>query len=176
MVGAGRHLLGTLMVALDATIINVALPEVQATLHVSVANRQWVVTSYPLPFGGLLLLGGWIADFGRRRRAFLAGLGVGERDSGVASGLVTAAQQVGGSIGTALLNTIAATAASYITAHYSTSPAIQRQVAAYATTHGYSAGFLVAGAVFAAGAVTSLLLVNASAREAAGAGTAAAHG
>jgi EmrB/QacA subfamily drug resistance transporter len=66
--------LGTLMVILDATIINIALPHAQATLHISEGNRQWVVTAYTLTFGGLLLLGGRIADFGGRKRAFLIGL------------------------------------------------------------------------------------------------------
>jgi EmrB/QacA subfamily drug resistance transporter len=66
--------LATVMVVLDATIVNVALPQAQAALHISDANRQWIVTAYTLPFGGLLLLGGRIADFGGRRRAFLIGL------------------------------------------------------------------------------------------------------
>jgi EmrB/QacA subfamily drug resistance transporter len=66
--------LATLMVVLDATIVNVALPQAQASLHISNANRQWMVTAYLLPFGGLLLLGGRIADFHGRRRAFLIGL------------------------------------------------------------------------------------------------------
>ena len=64
----------TLMVVLDATIVNVALPHAQADLGISIANRQWVVTAYTLPFGGLLLLGGRIADFNGRKRLFLIGL------------------------------------------------------------------------------------------------------
>jgi EmrB/QacA subfamily drug resistance transporter len=63
-----------LMVALDATVINIALPTAQRVLHISAADRQWVVTAYTLAFGGLLLLGGRIADTVGRRRAFLAGL------------------------------------------------------------------------------------------------------
>lgn len=63
-----------LMVVLDATIVNVALPHAQAALHISDANRQWVVTAYALAFGGLLLLGGRIADYTGRRRTFLIGL------------------------------------------------------------------------------------------------------
>ncbi|MGV9383982.1 MFS transporter [Nonomuraea sp. NPDC003707] len=63
-----------LMVALDATIMNIALPSAQQALHPSDADRQWVVTAYTLAFAGLLLLGGRIADYLGRKRAFLAGL------------------------------------------------------------------------------------------------------
>ena len=63
-----------LMVVLDASIVTIALPSAQRALHISVANRQWVITAYTLAFGGLLLLGGRIADFGGRRRMFMIGL------------------------------------------------------------------------------------------------------
>jgi EmrB/QacA subfamily drug resistance transporter len=63
-----------LMVVLDASIVNIALPSAQHALHISNANRQWVVTAYALAFGGLLLLGGRIADFIGRKRAFVIGL------------------------------------------------------------------------------------------------------
>jgi EmrB/QacA subfamily drug resistance transporter len=63
-----------LMIALDATIVNIALPSAQAELHVSDANRQWVVTAYTLAFAGLVLLGGRISDYFGRKRAFLAAL------------------------------------------------------------------------------------------------------
>ena len=66
--------LAQLMVALDATIVNIALPSAQASLHVSDASRQWVITGYTLAFGGLLLLGGRIADRFGRKRTLLAGL------------------------------------------------------------------------------------------------------
>jgi EmrB/QacA subfamily drug resistance transporter len=59
-----------LMVVLDASIVTVALPSAQAGLHISVADRQWVITAYSLAFGGLLLLGGRIADFVGRKRIF----------------------------------------------------------------------------------------------------------
>jgi EmrB/QacA subfamily drug resistance transporter len=64
----------SLMVVLDASIVTIALPSAQKSLHISVANRQWVITAYTLAFGGLLLLGGRIADFGGRRRVFVVGL------------------------------------------------------------------------------------------------------
>ncbi|WP_424532973.1 MFS transporter [Sphaerisporangium viridialbum] len=63
-----------LMVVLDATIVNIALPSAQADLGISDANRQWVITAYALAFGGLLLFGGRIADLWGRKRAFTAGL------------------------------------------------------------------------------------------------------
>jgi EmrB/QacA subfamily drug resistance transporter len=63
-----------LMVVLDASIVTIALPSAQRALHISVANRQWVITAYTLAFGGLLLLGGRIADYGGRRRMFIIGL------------------------------------------------------------------------------------------------------
>ena len=102
----------------------------------------------------------------------LALLGVSGRDSGVASGLVSAAQQVGGSIGTALLNTVAATtAAAYLVSHHPAGATAHLTIAK-GTVHGYSVGFLVAAGIFAAGAVFSLALLNASAKDAAGAGIA----
>src|ERR1700759_3552878 len=63
-----------LMVVLDASIVTIALPSAQRALHISVANRQWALTAYTLAFGGLLLIGGRIADFGGRRRMLLIGL------------------------------------------------------------------------------------------------------
>ena len=63
-----------LMVVLDASIVTIALPSAQRALNISVANRQWVITAYTLAFGGLLLLGGRIADFGGRKRMFIVGL------------------------------------------------------------------------------------------------------
>jgi EmrB/QacA subfamily drug resistance transporter len=64
------------MVVLDATIVNVALPSIQRGLHFSAANLQWVINSYMLVFGGLLLLGGRAADLFGRKRLFLAGVAV----------------------------------------------------------------------------------------------------
>src|SRR5438132_1170809 len=66
--------LAQLMVALDATIVSIALPSAQAGLQAPDADRQWVITAYTLSFGGLLLLGGRFADFFGRKRAFLIGL------------------------------------------------------------------------------------------------------
>src|SRR3954463_6354303 len=63
-----------LMIVLDASIVNIALPHAQAALHITDANRQWALTAYTLTFGGLLLLGGRIADYLGRKRTFLIGL------------------------------------------------------------------------------------------------------
>jgi EmrB/QacA subfamily drug resistance transporter len=67
---------GMLMIVLDATIVNVALPSIQADLGFSQANLAWVVNAYLIPFGGLLLLAGRLGDLIGQRRIFLAGLTV----------------------------------------------------------------------------------------------------
>ncbi|WP_371516852.1 MFS transporter [Kitasatospora sp. NBC_01300] len=63
-----------LMVVLDTTIVNIALPSAQHDLGISDGSRQWVITAYSLAFGSLLLFGGRIADLTGRRRAFIIGL------------------------------------------------------------------------------------------------------
>ena len=63
-----------LMVVLDVTVMNIALPSAQRALHFGTADRQWVVTAYTLAFGSLLLLGGRLADLFGRKVTFLAGL------------------------------------------------------------------------------------------------------
>ncbi len=63
-----------LMIVLDGTVVTIALPSAQRALHISVANRQWVLTAYTLTFGGLLLLGGRIADYLGRKRMFVLSL------------------------------------------------------------------------------------------------------
>jgi EmrB/QacA subfamily drug resistance transporter len=62
-----------LLVILDATIVNIALPAVSADLEITAATQQWIVTAYTLTFGGFLLLGGRIADFWGRKRTYLVG-------------------------------------------------------------------------------------------------------
>ncbi|MFC8490985.1 MFS transporter [Streptomyces sp. NPDC057235] len=66
--------LAQLMVVLDATIVNIALPSAQQDLGITDGNRQWVITAYALAFGGLLLFGGRIADLWGRKRTFIVGL------------------------------------------------------------------------------------------------------
>src|SRR5580704_11146374 len=62
------------MVILDSTVVNIALPTAQHDLHFSIADRQWIVTAYSLAFGSLLLLGGRIGDMVGRKRALITGL------------------------------------------------------------------------------------------------------
>jgi EmrB/QacA subfamily drug resistance transporter len=65
-----------LMVVLDATIVNIALPDIAGALHFSPANLSWVITAYTLAFGGFLLLGARAGDLLGRRRVFIAGIGL----------------------------------------------------------------------------------------------------
>src|SRR3954471_15650557 len=67
---------GVLMIVIDATIVNVALPSIQDDLGFSQSNLAWVVNAYLIAFGGLLLLAGRIGDLVGQRRIFLVGLGV----------------------------------------------------------------------------------------------------
>ncbi|MBJ7332352.1 MAG: MFS transporter [Solirubrobacteraceae bacterium] len=64
-----------LMVVLDATIVNIALPSAQEDLGFSDASRQWIITAYALAFGSLLLIGGRLGDLFGRKRLFIIGLG-----------------------------------------------------------------------------------------------------
>src|SRR3954464_13162796 len=67
---------GMLMIVLDVTVVNVALPSVQDDLHFTQSSLAWVVNAYLIAFGGLLLLAGRLGDLVGRKRMFLAGLGV----------------------------------------------------------------------------------------------------
>src|SRR5438445_297329 len=76
-----------LITALDATIVNIALPSAQQALGFGDAQRQWVVTAYTVCFAGLLLFGGRVADLFGRRRSFqlgLAGFGLSSLLAGLA--------------------------------------------------------------------------------------------
>jgi EmrB/QacA subfamily drug resistance transporter len=66
--------LAQLMIVLDASVVTIALPHAQAALHISNANRQWALTAYTLAFGGLLLIGGRVADYLGRKRIFIISL------------------------------------------------------------------------------------------------------
>ncbi len=66
--------LGDLMIVLDGTIVNVALPSIRDDLGFSQTSLAWVVNAYLLTFGGFLLLGGRLADLLGRRRVFMGGL------------------------------------------------------------------------------------------------------
>jgi EmrB/QacA subfamily drug resistance transporter len=96
------------MVILDITVVNVALPSIGADLALDRAPLTWVVTTYTLFFGGLLLLGGRLADLLGRRRTFLAGLGVFTAASFTAGlagdGSVLIAARAAQGVGAALLS------------------------------------------------------------------------
>ncbi|HEY1761912.1 MAG TPA: MFS transporter [Acidimicrobiales bacterium] len=80
----GRHLglalavisCAQLMIVLDATVVNVAIPTIHHALHFSAANLEWLVTAYSLTFGGLLLFGGRTGDLYGKRRMFMLGIAV----------------------------------------------------------------------------------------------------
>src|SRR5262249_46173273 len=126
-----------LMVALDVTIVNIALPHIQAALHFSRASLPWVIDSYTLVFGGLVLLGGRAADFLGRKRMFITGLAlfsVASLAGGLANsaGLLIAAraaQGVGGAIASP-------TALSLVTTVFPEGKSRNRALAAYAGATG----------------------------------------
>src|SRR5271168_5573149 len=75
-IALGVLCLGQLMMVLDATIVNVALPSIQHDLHFSQSNLTWVINGYLITFGGLLLLAGRMGDLVGRKKVFLTGLAV----------------------------------------------------------------------------------------------------
>jgi EmrB/QacA subfamily drug resistance transporter len=79
-----------MMVVLDATVVNIALPSIQSGLHFSTAGLSWVINAYTLAFGGLLLLGGRAGDVFGRRQMFMAGIALFTVAS-LAGGLATSA-------------------------------------------------------------------------------------
>src|ERR1700721_873293 len=86
-------ILGSSMAFIDGTVVNVALPAVQTSLHASVVGVQWVVESYGLFLGALILIGGSLGDLFGRRRMFLIGVGIFAAAS-VACGLASNIQQL----------------------------------------------------------------------------------
>jgi EmrB/QacA subfamily drug resistance transporter len=102
-----------LMVTLDNTIVNIALPTAQHALHFSNADRQWIVTAYSLAFGSLLLLGGRIGDIIGRKRALVIGLvgfAVASAFGGVSTGftMLVIARTVQGAFGALLAPSVLA--------------------------------------------------------------------
>ncbi|MDP9260551.1 MAG: MFS transporter, partial [Actinomycetota bacterium] len=65
---------GLFMIMLDNTIVNVALPSIQRSLHMSISSLEWIVTAYALTFAALLVTGGKLGDLYGRKRMFIAGL------------------------------------------------------------------------------------------------------
>jgi EmrB/QacA subfamily drug resistance transporter len=86
-------ILGSSMAFIDSTIVNVALPALQANLHATIVGVQWVVESYGLFLGALILVGGSLGDLFGRRRMFLVGAGIFAASS-IACGLSSNIQQL----------------------------------------------------------------------------------
>ena len=137
-----------LMVILDATIVNIALPSIQRALHFSPTGLEWVINAYSLTFGGLLLLGGRAGDLFGRRRMFTTGIvlfTLGSLAGGFANSdvwliVARAAQGVGAAI-------VAPTALSLIADTFSEGAARNRALGVYAAVAGAggAAGLLLGG-------------------------------
>ncbi|MCW2791078.1 MAG: drug resistance transporter, EmrB/QacA subfamily [Nocardioides sp.] len=154
--GKNRHLgwalvlisVAQLMVVLDGTIVNIALPYIQSDLDISTANLRWVVTGYALAFGSLLLLGGRLGDLYGRRKVFMIGLivfSIASLLGGLATneGLLLAARGLQG-LGAALASPAAL---ALITTTFPAGPARNRAFAVYAAMSGVGAavGLLLGG-------------------------------
>jgi EmrB/QacA subfamily drug resistance transporter len=139
-----------LMVVLDATIVNIALPSAQKALHFSTDSRQWVVTAYALAFGSLLLLGGKLGDLFGRKWTFIAGL-LGFSLASVAGGLsqsfgmLVAARALQGVFGALL----APSALSLLTVTFAESPDRAKAFGIFGAIAGggASVGLLLGGAL-----------------------------
>lgn len=137
-----------LMVVLDSTIANIALPYIGNDLDISQANLTWIVTGYALAFGGLLLLGGRLGDLYGRRRLFTIGLvtfAIASLLGGVAANeaLLLGSRALQG-VGAAMA---APAALALITTTFPAGPARNRAMAAYATMSGVGAaiGLILGG-------------------------------
>ena len=134
------------MIALDATIVSIALPWAQRDLGASDAERQWVITAYTLAFAGLLLVGGRIADTIGRKRTFLVGL------AGFAL-----ASAIGGSAGGFLL-LLASRAAQGAFAALLAPTALSLLAVTFTEPRDRARAFAVYGAIAGSGAALGLLL------------------
>jgi EmrB/QacA subfamily drug resistance transporter len=151
------------MVVLDFSIVNVALPAVRQALGFGGNSVQWVVTAYAITFGGLLILGGRMADILGRRRMFEVGtsifagasLAAGLTSSG---GFLVAARALQG-LGAAL---VAPASLSLITAHYAEGPRRTRALGLYGATAslGFVAGQVIGGVLVQYTTWRSIFLVN----------------
>jgi EmrB/QacA subfamily drug resistance transporter len=151
------------MLILDITVVNVALPSVQADIGIAIGDLQWVVTAYTLAFGGLILLGGRAADLLGRRQVFLAGLLLFTAASlgaalATSPGTLVTARAVQG-VGAALLSPAAL---SLITTVFPKGAARDRALAAWAAVaaSGGAVGVLVGGALTQVLGWQAIFLVN----------------
>jgi EmrB/QacA subfamily drug resistance transporter len=155
--GAHRHLglaltlisAAQLMVVLDGTIVNIALPHIQTDLDFTPANLSWVVNAYTLAFGGLLLLGGRAGDLLGRRKVFMVGVGVFALASLLGGIAQTEGQMLSARVAQGVGAAIASpTALSLITTTFPAGPARNRAFAVYAAMSGAGAAIgLILGGV-----------------------------
>jgi len=152
-----------LMVVLDFSIVNVALPSIQRELGFSPSGEQWVVTAYAITFGGLLILGGRAGDVFGPRRLFLGGLiafSIASLAGGFArsGGMLLAARAAQG-VGAAL---IAPTALALLTTAFAEGRARNHAIGLYGATAsvGFVAGLLLGGALVSGVGWRAVLWVN----------------
>ncbi|HYY10227.1 MAG TPA: MFS transporter, partial [Kineosporiaceae bacterium] len=139
-----------LMVVLDGTIVNIALPHVKTDLGFDQANLAWVVNAYSLAFGGLLLLGGRMGDLLGRRKVFMTGVVIFALASLLGGVAQTETQMIAIRILQGLGAAIASpTALSLITTTFPAGPARNRAFAVYAAMSGAGAaiGLILGGAL-----------------------------
>ena len=152
-----------LMVVLDTTVVNVALPSIRNGLHVSPSALGWVITAYTLAFASLLLLGSRLGDILGRRSVFMAGVGLftaasllgGLAPDGPTLLIARGVQGAGAAVG-------AATALSLITALYRQGKERNRALAVYSAMEGAGGtlGLLLGGALVSEGSWRYTLLIN----------------
>jgi EmrB/QacA subfamily drug resistance transporter len=142
--------LAQLMIVLDVTIVNIALPSAQQALHFSTDGRQWIITAYALTFGSLLLFGGRVGDLFGRKLTFVAGLlgfaGASALGGFAPSfGVLIAARALQGSFGALL----APSALSLLTITFHNSPDRPKAFGIFSAiaASGTSAGLLLGGAL-----------------------------
>ena len=135
-----------LMIVLDLTIVNVALPSAQRSLHFATVDRQWVVTAYALAFGSLLLLGGRLADLLGRKVTFMTGL----------AGFAAASAVGGASVNFAMLVTARACQGAF--AAVMAPSALSILTNTFQDPKDRGKAFAVFGAIAGAGASVGLLL------------------
>ena len=137
-----------LMIALDATVVNIALPSAQAALGFGDADRQWIVSAYTLALGGLLLVGGRVADSVRigRQRALMIGL----------MGFAAASALSGAAVNLGML--VAARALQGVFAAVLAPTALSTLAVMFTAPHERARAFGIYGAIAASGGALGLLL------------------
>ena len=148
---------------LDFSIVNVALPSIQAELHVTAASLQWIITGYALTYGSLLLTGGRIGDLAGHRRMLLAGLllfGLTSLAAGLATSFVVLIVARFAQGASAAL--VAPSALAVLTGMYHEGPARTRALSIFqaATAGGATAGIVLGGLLTSYIGWRAIFLVN----------------